>query len=271
VRLPLLAWLGAAASLSALPAAAEQQPLWEAGIGLSALTLPHYRGSDQNQSWLLPLPFFVYRGEIFRADRDGARAVFVDSQRFDVDVSVGATAPTRGDDNVARRGMPELAGTLEVGPNVNWRLIKERDWKLELRLPVHAVFTLQRESKAIGWTTQPNINLDWRVRDWNFGAQLGMLAGTRRYHDYFYGVDSRFATAERPAYSAPGGGSGWRFTTGVSRRFGIWWFGAFVRADSVAGARFEASPLVKRDNNVSAGVALSWVFAQSDRRVDVDD
>ncbi len=267
MRIVLLALLSAAA----LPAAAEPQPLWEAGIGVSALSLPHYRGSDQNRRWLLPLPYFVYRGEILRADRDGARAVLVDSQRFDVDFSVGATAPTRGDDNVARRGMPELAGTLEVGPNVNWRLVKEHNWKLELRLPVHAVFTLQRQPRAIGWTAQPNVNLDWRLRDWNVGAQIGALAGTRRHHDYFYGVDSRYATAVRPAYEATGGGAGWRFTSGVSRRSGNWWFGAFVRADSVAGATFDASPLVKRDHNLSAGVALSWVFAQSDRRVDVND
>jgi MipA family protein len=255
----------------ATTAAAEQQPLWEAGLGLSALTLPHYRGSDQNQSWLLPLPYFVYRGDIFRADREGARAVFIDSQRFDVDVSVSATAPTRGNDNIARRGMPALAGTLQVGPNVNLRLAQGPGWKAELRLPVHAVLTLQRSPKAIGWTAQPNVNVDWRVGDWNIGAQAGLLAGTRRYHDYIYGVDSRYATAERPAYDAPGGGAGWRLTSGVSRRFGQWWFGAFVRADSVAGAAFHDSPLVKRDHNVSAGVALSWVFAQSDRRVDAND
>jgi MipA family protein len=255
----------------AAPAAAEQKPLWEAGVGLSALTLPHYRGSDQNQSWLLPLPYFVYRGDIFRADRDGARAVFVDSQRFDVDVSVSATAPTRGDDNIARRGMPELAGTLQVGPNVNIRLANGPGWKAELRLPAHAVLTLQRSPKAIGWTAQPNINVDWRVGEWNIGAQAGLLAGTRRYHDYLYGVDSPYATPDRPAYQAPGGGAGWRLTSGVSRRSGNWWFGAFVRADSVAGASFHDSPLVKRDNNLSAGVALSWVFAQSDRRVDAND
>ncbi len=255
----------------ALPAAAEQQPLWEAGIGLSALTLPHYRGSDQNQSWLLPLPYFVYRGDIFRADRDGARAVFVDSQRFDVDVSVGFSAPTRGDDNIARRGMPELAGALEVGPNLNLRLARGPGWKLEFRLPLHAVFTVQREPKAIGWTTQPNVNVDWRIADWNVGAQIGMLAATRRYHDYIYGIDSRYATATRAAYDAPGGNAGWRLTSGVSRRFGNWWFGAFVRADSVAGATFHDSPLIKRDHNLSAGVALSWVFAQSERRVDVND
>ena len=255
----------------ALPAAAEMQPLWEAGLGLSALTLPHYRGSDQNKSWLLPLPYFVYRGDIFRADRDGARAVFVDSPRYDVDVSVGFSAPTRGDDNVARRGMPELAGALEVGPNLNLRLLEGAGWKLEFRLPVHAVFTVQREPKAIGWRSLPDQLPIWRIADWNVGAQIGMLAATRRYHDYIYGVDSRYATATRAAYDAPGGSGGWRLTSGVSRRFGNWWFGAFVRADSVAGATFEASPLVKRDHNLSAGVALSWVFAQSERRVDVND
>jgi MipA family protein len=271
VRVRLSAVLCMAVSLAAMPAAAEPQPLWEAGLGASAISLPHYRGSDQNKSWLLPLPYFVYRGDILRADREGARAVFVDSQRFDVDVSVSATAPTRGDDNVARRGMPELAGTLQVGPNVNLHLAQGSGWKAELRLPVHAVVTLQREPKAIGWTAQPNVNVDWRIADWNLGAQIGLLAGTRRYHDYIYGVDPRYATAERHAYDAPGGGAGWRLTTGVSRRSGNWWFGAFVRADSVAGAAFEASPLVKRDNNFSVGLALSWVFAQSDRRVDIND
>ena len=64
----------ASPSQPAKPAAATQ-PLWELGLGAAWVRMPHYRGSDQNHQWLLPVPYAVYRGQIFRATRDGARAV----------------------------------------------------------------------------------------------------------------------------------------------------------------------------------------------------
>jgi hypothetical protein len=39
----------------------------------------------------------------------------------------------------------------------------------------------------------------------------------------------------------------------------------------VRGARFDDSPLVRRRENVSFGVALAWVFATSARSVSVED
>ena len=105
----------------AAPALAEQ-PLWELGLGAAALSLPHYRGSDQSYRWLLPVPFGVYRGQIFRATRDGARAVLLESDRFDFDISLAASPPTRSSDNLARSGMPDLAATVEIGPNLNLTL-----------------------------------------------------------------------------------------------------------------------------------------------------
>ena len=38
------------------------RPLWELGLGVAALRLPDYRGSDQSSTYLLPLPYVVYRG-----------------------------------------------------------------------------------------------------------------------------------------------------------------------------------------------------------------
>jgi MipA family protein len=167
--------------------------------------------------------------------------------------------------------MADLAPTLEIGPNLNVNLARGgsagEGWKLDLRLPARAVFAIDDGAQAIGWTLSPVINLDWRVADWNLGAQAGPLYGTRRYHAHFYDVGAADATATRPAYTAASGYAGWRWTTGVSRRFGDVWFGAFVRGDSVAGAVFEASPLVKQRHNLSFGFALSWVLATSDERV----
>ena len=251
------------------------EPLWELGMGVGGLRLPHYRGSDQSHDLLLPVPYAIYRGKVFRATREGARAVLLDSDRVDVDVSVSASAPTRSGDNVARAGMPDLAPTVAVGPNINWRLARgtawDSNWRVDLRLPVLAVFTLQRHSQTLGWTANPVLNLDMIWQGWNVGLQAGPMWATRRYHAYFYDVAPAYATATRAAYNAPSGNAGWRWTAGASRRYGKLWVGGFVRGDSVSGAAFEASPLVKQRHAFSVGLAMSWVFAVSDERVAIDD
>ena len=69
------------------PEAVVMRPLWEFGIGVAALRLPDYRGSDQSSALWLPLPYGVYRGKWLRADREGARAVLFDARSVEVDLS----------------------------------------------------------------------------------------------------------------------------------------------------------------------------------------
>lgn len=250
-------------------------PLWELGIGVTALHLADYRGSDQSRTYVLPFPYVVYRGDWLRADRDGARALLMRTDRVKLDVSVAATVPTDSQDNVARLGMPDLPATVEVGPNLSVALAASTDrrLRLELRLPLRPAFTLERSPHGIGYTFSPNLNLDIEgvAGGWHVGLLGGPIFANRRYHSHFYGVDPAFATAARPAYSAPGGYAGWRALAATSRSFGIAWIGAFVRYDSLGGAVFEASPLVRRTHDVTAGIALAWVFAASGRQVALDD
>ena len=51
-------------------AAAAEKPLWELGVGLAFLQLPDYRGSDENRLYLLPYPYFIYRGDIVQVDQE---------------------------------------------------------------------------------------------------------------------------------------------------------------------------------------------------------
>lgn len=258
--------------LTTMAAAAAERPLWELGIGAAALRLPHYRGSDQSRNWLLPVPYVVYRGEIFKADRDGARAVLVDRERIEVDLSVAASAPTESDDNEARRGMSDLAPTFEIGPNINWTLARGEHWKLDFRLPLRAAFTFESRPRAIGWVSAPNLNIDLtQLHGWNLGLKVGPLCGSRRFHGYFYDVATSEASASRPAHRASGGAAGAQFTAGASRRFEHHWIGAFLRYDSLQGARFAASPLVRKQSNLSFGIAVSWVFATSATLVTVPE
>jgi MipA family protein len=242
-------------------------PLWEFGLGLGGLTLPQYRGADQNLRWVLPVPYFVYRGDFFRSDREGTRAVLLDTESFDFDISVDGSPPVKSKDSRARTGMTDLAATLEVGPNVNITLGRGATWKLDLRVPLRAAFTVERRPQHIGWTLMPVLNLDVDVQGWNIGLQGGPLAADRRFHGYFYDVPAAAVIADRPAYSARAGYAGWGATTSASRRLGEWWLAAFARVDNVSGAAFEASPLVKQRSNFTVGFAVSWVFKTSETRV----
>ena len=58
-----------AAGAAAPVRAAQDLPLWEAGVGVATVSFPAYRGSDQRQAFVLPTPYFVYRGEFLKADR----------------------------------------------------------------------------------------------------------------------------------------------------------------------------------------------------------
>ena len=252
-----------------------KKPLWELGIGVAGLRLPDYRGSDQSRSYLLPLPYIVYRGTWLKADRDGARALLFDTQRVKVDVSVAASTPTRSKDNDAREGMPNLKGTAEIGPNLNLTLaasVKER-YRLDLRLPLRAAFTVQRSPRFVGTTFSPNLNLDLGgvAGGWNLGMLTGPLFADRKYHDYIYGVDAAYATSARPAYQAHGGYAGWQALAATSRRFGNTWVGGFVRYDSLKGAAFEDSPLVRRGSALTVGFGVSWILWKSAELVPSSD
>jgi MipA family protein len=238
-------------------------PLWEIGFGLGAARLPHYRGSSQSRVWPLPLPYVVYRGDVFKADREGARAELFEGKDFHIDLSVAAGAPSNSKNNIARLGMTSLAPTLEFGPNLNWTIARGQQWDLDLRLPLRAGMTLERSPKFVGLVSSPNINLDYRVGDWQIGALVLANFATRQQNSYYYDVPTAFATADRPAYRASGGYAGAQFVSGVSRRFGDVWLGAFTKVDFLGGAVYGDSPLVKRKQTVAAGFGVSWVFAKS--------
>jgi len=267
VRAPVALLAGLCA---ALPAAAVDRPLWELGLGAGVLQLPHYRGSDQSHAWLLPVPYVVYRGRILKADREGARAVLYESDRLDFDLSASASTPVRSRDNDARRGMPDLPPTFELGPNVNLTVARGAQWKLDLRAPLRAAITLESNPRTVGCSATPGVNLDLlNLRGWNIGLRAGPVWGDRRFNAHYYEVTPAQATPERPAYRAGAGYGGAQFIAAASRRFDHYWAGAFVKYDTLRGATFVDSPLVRQREQWSFGIGLSWVFATSSRLVDV--
>lgn len=270
--LPLyLLMLTLGAAVTSAPQAADK-PLWEAGMGVAVLSIPDYRGSDEQRTHVLPLPYLVYRGEIVKVDREGVHGRLFDTERLKLDLSLGAGPPAKSNENEARRDMPDIDPTLEAGPELKIELAAnaQRDRLWSLRLPVRAVIATDLAHwRYIGWVFTPHLNYDaLRLGSgWNVGVAAGPLYASERNHDYYYEVAPEFATSSRPAYDARGGYSGSRVTVAASRRFPRYWIGAFARYDTLSGAVFDDSPLVRRRHSFMAGIGVSWVFARSAQTV----
>jgi outer membrane protein len=252
-------------------------PLWEIGLGVGAVTIPDYPGSDQTDNYVLPTPYLIYRGEIFKADRDGMRAQFVGSPRFEFDLSLGATPPVLSDQSDARSGMPNLPPAVEIGPELRFHLARDsedeslRRYEWNLHLPVrHSMTWTNGHLVNVGNVSYPHLNwkrkFRWLAQDWNVDADLGAYFNDRSYHEYFYQVLPRNATANRPVYDPPGGYGGWEASVFSSHSVGRLRIAGFVQFGSVGGAAFEESPLIRRDFVLSAGLVLNYVFWISSQR-----
>lgn len=265
-----LALLGAAA------AQAELKPEWELGAGPAVVDFPLYRGAAERRSYVLPAPYVQYRGKFLQVERDRVRGLLFRHGRLEADISVNGAVPVNSKDSEARRDMPDLDPTLELGPSLIYHLYydERRHTNVDLRLPLRAVFAVNtREITRQGWLAQPTLNLGLRnaIPGWSLGLQGSLLYGDQAYHRYFYDVAPAYATAWRPAYSASGGYAGKQVLASLSRRWGDVWLGGFLKWDDLNGAAFADSPLVQRRQSFAAGFMVAWVFAKSDKLVEVSD
>ena len=269
--------IAAACLFVAVRAGAEPLPLWEFGLGVGALAFSDYRGADSGQVYPVPVPYFVYRGRLLRADRDGLHGLLAGSERVELKLNLGATTPVRSSATHARAGMPGLDPTLELGPALEvhlWRS-EARRARLDLRVPVTVAVTLAESPRFVGWQVMPRLNLDLADvgghQGWDLGVLAGPLYADRDYHDYFYGVAPRYAVAGRPPYQARGGYGGAQLVLSLSKRFPGYWVGAFARHDQIGGAVFADSPLVRSRGYWMAGVGIAWMIHHSERTVETLD
>ena len=173
--------------------------------------------------------------------------------------------------------MPNLSPTVEAGPSVNVKLWNTagNDVRLDLRMPIRTVVTVESSPHDVGWVFSPRLNLDIRnvagLPGWKIGLLAGPLVSSRSYNAYYYSVAAPFAQPGRPAYQAPGGYGGTQLVAAFSKRYPSWWVGAFFRADTLSHASFSDSPLVRSKHYFAAGIAWVRVFGASSRRVPASD
>ena len=246
---------------------AEELPRLELGIGVGGISVPDYRGSSEQRSYLVPLPFVVYRGERLRADRDGVRGLLLETRRMELNVSIGGYVPVDSEDNPQRMGMPDLDSTVEVGPSLNLNLSDRGAFGPRIRLPLRAVVSVGSDGTShVGWRLHPVYELPLRepLAGFRVKMQIGPHLADSKYHDYYYSVADDEVRPGRPAFAAGGGYSGLSLQFSAARRFANhWWLGAFVRYDNLRGTSFRDSPLVVEDHMLLVGIGVARTFFRS--------
>ena len=255
----------------------EPKPLWELGIGPAFIVFSDYPGAPASHGYAVPFPYVRYRGKILHSDEEGLRGMLFEQPSVAVNISLGASVPVRSSEDSARGGMPNLDATFEVGPSLNFHLWHSRDSAVavDFRLPARLAVTVDTRPRSVGWFMAPNINVDIHgppeLPGWKLGVLVGPIYSTRRYNDYYYSVAPEFETQQRAAYQAPGGYAGVEVVAALSRRFRTIWVGSFIRYRTLQGAVFAESPLVKRTDDLAAGIGVAWLVSRSSRQVNADD
>ena len=252
----------------------QARPLWEAGIGGFAGSIPDYPAAGQNTFRALALPYLIYRGDILRVGGEENRGAisgrFINSERFELDVSLSAAFPVDSGSNSARRDMPDLDFLFGIGPQLIFKLVNEPGHRtLNFNLQVRSIFSTDFSSiNHRGYVFDPEFNytrehvtdLDLKVF-----ASAGPIFATEKLMDYFYEVKDKYVTPSRRAYAADAGYLGSNITLGVSKRFNKRFRLILgTRLGLHHGATNDDSPLFKEKLNMGVFTAFTWSFKQSE-------
>lgn len=256
-------------------AATNGLPKWELGVFGLASRVPFYRGSDEYRWYAFPVPYFVYRGEYIKADREGVRGMFYKGYRFEMELSMNGNPPVKSEGGV-REGMPELDPLIELGPAARAFLYSGQKVKsIYLEAAGRGVFSIDTDDLALDYAgVRSSLSLVFaglkprKDSPWSAGFKTGLEFGNRDYNGYFYDVEEAYVTADRPAYRSKGGYGGFSASGWISRTlFDGVSAAMYVRLDNVGGAVYEESPLVGARNSYMVGAGLTWKIAQSKQQV----
>ncbi len=247
----------------------ETMPLWEIGVAGFTSYAPYYPAADESGfDWIL-LPYFIYRGDIFRFGDDSiAKGVIVENRRIEFDISLDASFDADSDDNMARQGMADLDYLFELGPQLTVNLGRFLGGTIEFALPARAVFSTDFGSvDYLGWVFNPELSYEKKsiIDRVDLVVELGSSFATEGVQDYFYQVDSHEATSIRRPFDAKGGYMGSELELGfnirVTNRLKMFTGGQVAYYGGSANA---AGPLFRSEFTYSVGVSFIWTFFQSD-------
>ncbi len=246
------------------------RPLWEAGLSGIGLSSPAYPGAADRTSRGLALPWFIYRGPIFRADGDTVGARVIKTKTVEFDIGFAAALGASSKDVEVRKGMPDLGFQFEFGPRMRFNLAQPTPSALiRLDIPLRAVFEVEDGLKSRGFAFEPRLAYENRNigGGWGLGASAGIVVGDRKFNAYLYDVPTAFATPTRRAYQAKSGVITPRVQFTLSHKLtdDVRLF-AFSRYDFAGSGANTDSPLHIKNGGASFGLGAVWTLGRSSQK-----
>jgi len=247
--------------------AANEEGEWQFGVGVAAtLNIPEYIGSDEKRDYFLPVPYVVYNGPRLKISQSGISGKLFNSERWFLTLSLSGAIPVDSDSNNARRGMNDLDAVFEYGPSLKyffWGNDSSSD-ALFFDFNFREARTIELDSLQL--SSSPGIAWRNKLDKDYFDGQLSFSGSFRfefvsdKYANYFYGVDSLYATETRSEFKASGGFAGFRTGHSVRWQKGNQIVSFFMAYADINDAEYVDSPLVKTKQHFYAGSAYFWLF-----------
>lgn len=219
----------------------------------------------------LAFPQIRYRGLRLRSDEeDNLKARLFLNPVYGIDFSGSGAFSANSDDNDARKGMEDLDWLGELGPRLYVFLVRtERLW-VRFFLPVRLAFSTDLTSTTYqGLVLAPSLSTRYYFDDSKFNSVIMNLTRTHTTHqiqEFYFQVDQKDVTSERPAYDARSGYMGTSAALAyIYEKDNLGIVGG-LSVTSYKGAANAGSPLHRSDFNTAAFLAFSYLFYQSEER-----
>lgn len=247
------------------------KPLYEFGVVGGSAFVPDYPASEQGRIRYLAFPQIRYRGLRFRSDEeDSLKARILLNPLYGFDLSGSGAFSAKSDKNDARKGMHDLDWMGELGPRFYLFLVRTEKLWVRVFLPVRMAFSTDLTGATYqGLVFAPSINTRYYFDDSKFNSIILSVTRTHTTHqvqEFYYEVDRKNVTPDRPEYDARSGYMGTsvglayiyeKDQTGIYMGLGV---------SSYKGAANSGSPLHKSDYNYAAFIGFSYLFYQSEAR-----
>ena len=253
---------------------AEKAPVeMEVGVGIFTLQTPHYLGSDQSETYILPMPYFYYLDENIKVDRNQFTGKLFTQGNVYFDLSASAGIKVNSEDNNARHGMEDVDWVFELGPSLKYYFDgdpQQSDFLYTELFTRKATATDFHSLTNVGWrygissTYQNTFVLpELGQGEFELAARINVNFSDDRYLNYYYGVPESATTHTRESYFSKSGYAGTDLSAGIIYKVNQWWFAGFTRYYNYNGVEYDESPLLKTNHNWSVGIGFSWIFYQS--------
>lgn len=231
---------------------------WAIGVGTGWLS--DYPGAAQGRVRFLPFP--VFRGDLLRLDRiEGMSGDLAKNSRFDFSWNFIFQFPTNSSSIPVRTGMPNLDWLLSLGPQMKYYIFRGSRHRTFFRFPIrfNTCTNFSTRTQFCGVAFNPGFRHAW------FLGPLGEITfrwetftNTSEYQQYFYEVNPRYATADRPAFHARAGFTGFVYGMFHSIPFDGWSFSTSANIYDYSWAINQDSPLFVHKTNYALFLAFTF-------------